>query len=77
MLPLLSLISVLRGIVPVVQPPHWDLDPSALAPGEGVQVFLKDTDDITPVIAVEVKYQSITHARVPRVTRKGAGAPLC
>ena len=75
--PFLSLIEFIIGIMPGVQPPHWDLAPTALAPGEGVWVFLKDTDAILPVLAVEVQAQAIKRAKGPLTTRKGAGAPLC
>ena len=39
-LPLLSLLKVIRRIVPGVQTPRWDLDPAALTLGKGIWVFL-------------------------------------
>ena len=76
-LPFLSLLAVLRVIVPGVQPPCWDLASAALVPGEGVWVLLKDPDDIPPVLSLEVRVQEIPRARGPRATRRGAGASLC
>ena len=49
--------------MPGVQTLRWDLAPAALAPGEGFWVFLGDTDDIPPVMDVEVQVQSIPCSR--------------
>ena len=42
-----------------VQPPHWDLAPAALTPGEGIRVIFEDYDAVLPVLVVVVKLQSI------------------
>ena len=75
--PLLSLLAFFQGIIPVVQPTRRDLAPASLALGEGVWVFLKDPDDIPPVLAVEARTQSIPHLRGPRENRKGESARIC
>ena len=62
----LSLLAVLQGIMLGVQPPCWYLSPVELAPGEGVQVFLEDPDDIPPMLAVEVQAQAIPCERLTR-----------
>ena len=47
---------------------------AALAPGEGVWVFLKGLGAIPLVLDVEVQAQAIPCVRGPRATGKGGGA---
>ena len=75
--PLISLVAVLRGIIPGVEPPLWDLATAEVAPEEGVRVLLEDIDAIPPALAVEVRVKAITCEIGPWATRKGVGSPLC
>ena len=59
-----------------VYSPRWELDPTALVPGEGLGAFLQDTDIIPLVLAAKVILQAITRVGIPQVAGEGAGASL-
>ena len=67
------LLTFIRRVVAVVEPPFWYLDPASLASGEGVGVFLQDYDPIPPVLHVEVVAQAITRVGGTWASREGAG----
>ena len=62
-MPILPLITFLRRVVAVIDPPRWYLDTTLLASGEADGVILQDPDPIHPGLPVEVLLQAISCVR--------------
>ena len=57
--PFLPLLTFLRRVVAVAEPPRCELDPALLVLKEGVGVILQDPDLIPPLLPVEVRAQAV------------------
>ena len=61
----------------ISEAPWRNLDPTPLTFGEQDGVLVKDTEDVPPVLAVEVVPQAVPYPQGTQASGKGAGSLIC